>query len=83
MVRASTFLMNIAWIFCTFTTQITTCRVFFCPVGSFCSRSECEKRKAIWGACVAEIKQDPGHKKDFDTQMLAVMDQMGQYTQTH
>jgi hypothetical protein len=52
------------------------------PVGSFWSRSEYEKRKAIWDACVAEIKQDPGQKKDFDTQMLAVMDQMGQYTQT-
>ncbi len=52
--------------------------LFFC--GVFCSRIECEKRKAIWDACVAEIKQDPDQKKDFDTQMLAVMDQMGQYT---
>ena len=52
----------------------------FLPVGSFCSRSECEKRKAIWDACVAEIKQDPSQKKDFDTQMLEVMDQIGQYT---
>jgi hypothetical protein len=49
----------------------------FC-VGSFCSRSECEKRKAIWDACVAEIYQDPGQKKDFDTQMVALMDQLGQ-----
>jgi hypothetical protein len=56
--------------------------VTFFPARSFCSRSECEKRKAIWDACVAEIKQDPGQKKVFDTQMLAVMDQMGQYTQT-
>ncbi len=52
----------------------------FFPAGSFCSRSECEKRKAIWNACVAEIKQDPGLKKDFDAQMLAVIDTMGQYT---
>ena len=64
-----------------FTTKITSCRVFF-PVGSFCSRSECEKRKAIWDACVAEIEQDPGQKKDFDTQMLAVMDMTGRYIQT-
>jgi hypothetical protein len=49
---------------------------------SLCSRSECEKRKAIWDACVAEIKKDPGQKKDFDTQMLAAMDAIGQYTQT-
>ncbi len=47
----------------------------------FCSRSECEKRKALWDACVAEINQDPGQKKDFDTQMLAAMDGMGQYAQ--
>ncbi len=58
-----------------------SCRVLF-PVGSFCSRSECEKRKAIWDACVAEIEQDSGRKKDFDTQMLAVTDTLGQYTQT-
>jgi hypothetical protein len=51
-------------------------------VGSFCSRSECEKRKEMWDACVAEIKQDPDQQKDFDTQMLAVMVHMGQYTQT-
>ncbi len=51
-------------------------------MGSFCSRSECEKRKAIWDACVAEIKQDPGRKEGFDTQMLALMDTVGQYTQT-
>jgi hypothetical protein len=56
--------------------------VFFVPVGSFGSRSECEKRKAIWDTCVAEINQDPGQKKAFDTQMLAVMDTLGQYTQT-
>jgi hypothetical protein len=56
--------------------------VFFFPVGSFCSRSECEKRKTIWDACVAEIEQDPGQKKEFDTQMLAAMDTIGQYTQT-
>jgi hypothetical protein len=56
--------------------------VFFFPVGFFCSRSECEKRKAIWDACVADINQDPGQKEDFDTQMLAVMDQLGQSTQT-
>ena len=61
-------------------THASFCYVFL-PVGSFCSRSECEKRKAIWDACVAEIKQDPGRKKDFDTQMLAAMDTVGQYTQ--
>jgi hypothetical protein len=55
--------------------------LFLFPVVSICSRSECKKRKAIWDACVAEIKQDPGQKKDFDTQMLAVMDTAGQYTQ--
>jgi hypothetical protein len=59
-----------------------SCFLFFFPAGSFCSRSECEKRKAIWDACVAKVKEDPGQKKDFDTQMLAVMNQMGQYTQT-
>jgi hypothetical protein len=83
MVRASTFLLNIAWTFCSFTKKST---LFFCyvflPVGSFCSRSECEKRKAIWDACVAKIKQYPGQKEVFDTQMLAVMDTAGQYTQT-
>ena len=57
--------------------------IVFFPVVTFCSRSECEKRKAIWDGCVAEIKQDPGQKKDFDTQMLALMDTMGQYTQTN
>jgi hypothetical protein len=83
MVRATTFLLNIVWTFCAFTkkkTRFLSC-VFF-PVESFCSRSECEKRKVIWDACVAEIMQDPGQKKDFDTQMLAVMDTMGQYTRT-
>ncbi len=53
-----------------------------CFVGSFCSRIECEKRKAIWDACVAEITQDSGQKKDFDTQMRAVVEATGQYTQT-
>ncbi len=56
--------------------------VSFFPTGPFCSRSECEKRKAIWDVCVAEINQDPGRKNDFDTAMLAVTDGMGQYTQT-
>jgi hypothetical protein len=55
---------------------------FFFYCGIFCSRRDCEKRKAIWDACVADIKQDPDQKKDFDTQMLAVMDTMGQYTRT-
>ncbi len=54
----------------------------FFPAGPFCSRSECEKRKAIWDTCVAEINQDPGQKIEFDKQMLAAMDGMGQYTQT-
>jgi hypothetical protein len=66
---------------------VESCLDFVCAFtsllwGIFCSRSECEKGKAIWDACVAEIKQDPGQTKHFDTQMLAVMDQMGQYTQT-
>ncbi len=80
--------------FCAFTKKRALLVFFFPSVGSFCSRSECEKRKdlvvmrgapflvAIWDACVAEIKQDPGQKKDFDTQMLAVMDMAGHYTQT-
>ncbi len=51
-------------------------------MGIFCSRSECEKRKAIWDACVAEIKQDLSLKKNFDAQMLAVIDGIGQNTQT-
>jgi hypothetical protein len=76
------FLLNIAWAFCAFLLKKhASCRFFF-SVGSCCSRSECYKRKAIWDACVAEIKQDPVLKKDFDTQMLAVMDQIGQYIQT-
>jgi hypothetical protein len=82
MVRASTFLLNTVWTFCTFTKKITSSCRFVFPVESFCSRSECEKRKAIWDACVAEIDQDPGQKKAFDTQMLAVMNTIGQYTQT-
>jgi hypothetical protein len=45
---------------------------------SFFSRSECEKRKTIWDDCVAEINKDPGLKENFDVQMLAVMNQMGQ-----
>ncbi len=57
--------------------------VLFPPVGSFCSRSECERRKAIWDACVAEIQQDPGQKRDFDAQMLAVMETIGQCSQTN
>jgi hypothetical protein len=79
MVRASTFLLN-------FVRASTFLLIFFLwdlfPLGSCCSRSECEKRKAIWDACIAEIAQDPGQKKDFDTQMLAVVEQMGQYTQS-
>jgi hypothetical protein len=83
MVCASTFLLNLGWIFCAFTKKARFLSgVFLLLCGLFCSRSECEKRKAIWDACVAEIKQDPDETKDFDTQMLAVMDQMGQYTQT-
>ncbi len=80
MVRASTFLLNSIWTFCAFTKTSALLVVFwfFLPVGSFCSRSECEKRKGIWDACAAEIQQDPGQTKDFDTQMLAVMDTMGQ-----
>jgi hypothetical protein len=74
MVRASTFLLNIVWTFYAF--------ILFFSVGSFCSQSECEKRKAIWDACAAEIKQDPRLKKDFDTQMLAVMNTAGQYAST-
>ncbi len=51
---------------------------FFLSVGSLCSRSECEKRKAIWDACVSEIKENPDQQKSFDTQMLAAMDLFGQ-----
>ena len=85
MVRASTFLLTLVWPFCAFSKKKhASCHFdfFLFPWMVFCSRSECEKRKSIWDACVAEINQDPGQKKDFDTQMLAVMDQMGQYTQT-
>jgi hypothetical protein len=71
-------LLNLVWTFCAFN---KTNLLSFFSVGSFCSRSECEKRKAIWDACVAEIKQDSGQTKDFDSQMLAVMDTAGQYTQ--
>ena len=70
-------LSNIVWTFCTFNLKNHYLSFSF-SVGSFCSRSECEKRKAIWDACVADIKQDPGQEKDFDTQMVAVMNQMGQ-----
>jgi hypothetical protein len=73
MVRTSSFLLNIVWTFLSY--------IFFLSVGSFCSRSECEKRKAIWDACVVEIKQDLGQTKDFDSQMLAVMDTLGLYAQ--
>ena len=82
MVRASIFLLSLFWTFCACTTKITSCLfVSFFPAVPYCSRSECEKRKAIWDACVADINQDPGQKKDFDTQMLAAMNQMGKYTQ--
>jgi hypothetical protein len=81
MVCASIRLLNLVRTFCAFTEKITLLVVCFLLFwGLFCSRSECEKRKAIWDACAAEIKQDPGQTRDFDTQMLAVMDQMGQYT---
>jgi hypothetical protein len=81
MVRASTFLLNRTFRACTKKALLVV--FFFFPVGPFCSRSECEKRKAIWDACVAEINQDPGLKKDFDEQMLAAMNGMGQSTQTN
>ncbi len=55
---------------------------FLFLVGSLCSRSECEKRKVIWDVCVAGITQDPVQQKGFDTQMLAVLETLGQYTQT-
>jgi hypothetical protein len=73
------FVESYVWTFFLYalTKKSTSCRFFLFPVGSFCSRSECEKRKAIWETCVAEIKQDPGQQKDFDTKMLAVLDQMG------
>ncbi len=64
--------------------RIDNCRTLLCNENknrtcSFCeSRSKCEKRKAIWDACVAEIKEDPDEKKEFDVQMLAAMDLMGQ-----
>jgi hypothetical protein len=74
MVSASTFLLNIVWTFCAVTNK---------KYSSFCSRSECEKRKAIWDVCVAEINQNPDLKKDFDMQMLAVVDGIGQNTQTN
>jgi hypothetical protein len=83
MVRARIFLLNIVWTFVHLIQKLASCRFFSFPVGSFCSQSECEKRKAIWDACVAEIKQDPDQKKDFDRQILAAMDQMGQYIQTN
>ncbi len=78
-VRASTFLLNLVWTFCAFIEKNTLLVVFFsfCGAGSFCSRSECGKRKTIWDACVAGIKQDPVQQKGFDTQMLAVMETMG------
>jgi hypothetical protein len=81
---ASTLLLNLVWTFCAYVLKKTRflCFVFLLPVGSFCSRSDCEKRKAIWDACVAQINQDPDLKKDFDTRMLAVADKLGQYTQT-
>jgi hypothetical protein len=78
MVRGSIFLFNIVWTFCASTNKST----LRCPVGFFCSRRECEKRKAIWDACVAAINADPAQKKDFDTQMLALTSAAGQYTQT-
>jgi hypothetical protein len=69
MVRASAFLLNLVWTFYAFTTK-----------RSLCSRSDCEKRRAIWNACVAELKQDPGLKKDFDAHMLSVTETIGQYS---
>jgi hypothetical protein len=83
-VRASTFFLNIVWTFCAFTeksTRFLSCFFIF-VVGTFFSPRECKNRKAIWDLCVAKIKQDPVQQKDFDTQMLAVIDMAGQYTQT-
>jgi hypothetical protein len=82
MVRASTFLLNIVWAFLCIhkKARFVSFFFFFLPVGSFSSRSECEKRKALWDACVAETKQDLGRMNNFDTQMLALMNTVGQYT---
>jgi hypothetical protein len=44
------------------------------------SRSECEKRKAIWDACVLETNEDPDLKEHFDTQMLSMLNLMGQFS---
>ncbi len=53
--------------------------IYFC----WLSRSECEKRKAIWDACVAEINEEPDLKEKFDAQMLAAMDLMGQLSRSN
>jgi hypothetical protein len=37
-------------------------------------RSDCERRKAKWDGCMAEIEKDADVKANFDAQMLAVMD---------
>jgi hypothetical protein len=51
--------------------------------GYFCSRSECAKRKAIWDACVVDIKTDADGKNAFDTQMLAATNLIGPSIHTY
>ncbi len=65
------------WIF------IIVARIFiFCFQFDF-SQSECEKRKAIWDSCVAEIQADANLKATFDIQMIAAMDQVGRLDSPH
>ena len=52
-------------------------RIFIFCAPSVFSRSECDKRKIIWDDCVAQIQTDADLKVNFDTQMIAAMDQVG------
>ncbi len=57
--------------------------VHFIFLGSFCSRSDCERRKRIWDAFVAEIDEYLNLKKDFDEEILALTSIIGRSTQTY
>jgi hypothetical protein len=69
-----------------FSTCVDTGRtifVHFIFLGSFCSQSECERRKTIWDACVAVIDEYLNLKKDFDEEILALTSIIGRSTQTY
>jgi hypothetical protein len=70
------FFPALSWSVHALNTERTICTIH-CFWLFFCSRSECERRKRIWDACVAEINEDLPDKEDFDAQMLALTSTIG------